>query len=73
MVKELMLCSILWEKTPFRVLHMLERLADAAQRSTSMTRPDPPLQNTSYARYSRMLWLILVLLLLMATRFIARR
>ncbi|KAJ0909778.1 hypothetical protein HanRHA438_Chr07g0325261 [Helianthus annuus] len=24
-----------------RVLHVLERLADAAQRSTSMTRPDP--------------------------------
>ncbi|KAJ0558775.1 hypothetical protein HanIR_Chr07g0340131 [Helianthus annuus] len=47
-----------------RVLHVLERLADAAQRSTSMTRPDPPLQNTSYARYSRMLWLILVLLLM---------
>ncbi|KAJ0909786.1 hypothetical protein HanRHA438_Chr07g0325341 [Helianthus annuus] len=55
------------------VLHVLERLADAAQRSTSMTRPDPPLQNTSYARYSRMLWLILVLLLLMAKRFITGR
>ncbi|KAJ0906349.1 hypothetical protein HanPSC8_Chr07g0304491 [Helianthus annuus] len=47
MVKELMLCSILFEKTPFRVLHVLERLADAAQRS--MTRPNPPLQNTSNA------------------------